>query len=90
MSFFVYILLCADGTYYTGYTRDLDQRTRQHQNGTGAKYTKSHHAQRVAYFEIFGDRSAAMKRERQIKKLSHQQKLALIVSQDKSHQSKIK
>ncbi|MGD6851613.1 MAG: GIY-YIG nuclease family protein [Candidatus Bathyarchaeia archaeon] len=83
MSFYVYILQCVDGTYYTGYTKDLDERTKQHENGKGAKYTKSHRPQRVAYVELFGTRSAAMKRERQIKKLSHQQKMALIVSQSK-------
>ncbi|MCW3982410.1 MAG: GIY-YIG nuclease family protein [Candidatus Bathyarchaeota archaeon] len=83
MSFYVYILQCMDGSFYTGYTKDLEERTRQHQNGTGAKYTKSHRPQRVAYVELFGTRSAAMKREREIKKLSHQQKLNLIVSQDK-------
>lgn len=83
MSFYVYILQCVDGSFYTGYTKDLDQRTRQHHNGNGAKYTKSHRPLRVAYVEIFGTRSAAMKREREIKKFSHQQKLALIVSQGK-------
>lgn len=83
MSFYVYILQCTDGSFYTGYTKDLDERTRQHHNGTGAKYTKTHRPQRVAYVELFGTRGAAMKRERQIKKLSHKQKVALIVSQDK-------
>ena len=42
MSFYVYILLCMDGSFYTGYTNDLQERTRQHENGKGAKYTKSH------------------------------------------------
>ncbi len=42
MSFYVYILLCMDGSFYTGYTNDLQQRTRQHENGKGARYTKSH------------------------------------------------
>ena len=83
MSFYVYILLCMDGSFYTGYTGDLNERIRQHENGKGAKYTKSHRPQKVAYVELFGSRSAAMKRERAIKKLSHQQKQALIVSQDK-------
>jgi putative endonuclease len=83
MSFYVYILQCSDGSYYTGYTKDLDERTKQHENGTGAKYTRTHKPQRVAYVEIFGTRSAAMKRERAIKKLSHQQKLDLIISQGK-------
>ncbi len=77
MSFFVYILLCIDGSFYTGYTKDLDARTRQHQNGKGAKYTKAHKPEKVAYVEKFDSRRSAMKREREIKKLSHQQKLDL-------------
>jgi putative endonuclease len=81
MSFCVYILLCADGSFYTGYTKDLDARTKLHQNGNGAKYTRAHKPQKLAYFELFGSRSEAMKREREIKKLSHQQKLALVNSQ---------
>jgi putative endonuclease len=83
MSFFVYILLCMDGSFYTGYTNDLQQRTRQHENGKGARYTKSHRPQKVAYVEVFGSRSNAMKREKAIKKLSHQQKQDLISSQNK-------
>jgi putative endonuclease len=83
MSFYVYILQCTDGSYYTGYTKDLDERTRQHHNGTGAKYTRTHKPQKVAYVEMFGTRGAAMKRERQIKKLSHKQKQYLITSQKK-------
>jgi putative endonuclease len=81
MSFYVYILLCTDGSFYTGYTKDLDVRTKQHQNGKGAKYTKSRKPDRVAYVELFDSRSNAMKREREIKKLSHQQKLDLASSQ---------
>jgi putative endonuclease len=83
MSFYVYILLCMDGSFYTGYTNDLQQRTRQHENGKGARYTKSHRPQKVAYVEVFGSRSSAMKREKTIKKLSHQQKQDLISSQNK-------
>jgi putative endonuclease len=83
MSYYVYILQCVDGSFYTGYTKDLDERTRQHQNGTGARYTKSHKPQRIAYFEVFGDRSAAMRREREIKKFSRKQKVELIKSQGK-------
>jgi len=83
MSFYVYILQCTDGSFYTGYTKDLEERTRQHQNGKGAKYTRSHAPQKIAYVELFGTRSAAMKREREIKKLGHKQKLNLIISQDK-------
>ena len=90
MSFHVYILQCIDGSFYTGYTKDLNERTKQHQNGKGAKYTKAHKPQKVAYVEVFGTRSAAMKREHVIKKLSHQQKLDLIISQAKSSSSKVK
>jgi len=72
-----------DGSFYTGYTNDLQQRIRQHENGKGARYTKSHRPQKVAYVEVFGSRSSAMKREKAIKKLSHQQKQGLISSQSK-------
>jgi putative endonuclease len=83
MPFHVYILLCMDGSFYTGYTGDLNERIRQHENGKGAKYTKSHRPQKRAYVELFNSRSTAMKRERAIKKLSHQQKQELIDSQTK-------
>jgi putative endonuclease len=79
----VYILLCGDGSFYTGYTKNLEARTRLHQNGNGAKYTKSHMPLKLAYTETFGSRSEAMRREREIKKLSHQQKLDLVNSQGK-------
>ena len=82
MSFYVYMLLCGDGSFYTGYTKDLDARTKLHQNGKGAKYTKSHKPQRIAYVELLDSISKAMKREREIKKLSHQQKLDLVNSRD--------
>ena len=82
-SFYVYILLCFDGSFYTGCTKDLDARTKLHENGNGAKYTKAHKPKRVAYVELFDLRSEAMKREREIKKLSHQQKLDLVNSRNK-------
>ena len=83
MSFFVYILLCMDGSFYTGYTQDLNERTKQHENGKGARYTKTHKPQKLAYVEQHDSRSKAMKRERAIKKLSHQQKQDLINFQNK-------
>jgi putative endonuclease len=82
LSFYVYILLCYDGSFYTGYTKDLDARTKLHQNGKGAKYTKTHKPQKLAHVELFDTRSKAMKRERELKKLSHQQKLDLVSSQN--------
>jgi putative endonuclease len=78
MSFYVYILLCGDGSFYTGYTKDIDERTRMHANGKGARYTKTHKPKRVVHIELFATRAEALKREREIKKLSHQQKLNLI------------
>jgi putative endonuclease len=83
MPFYVYILLCMDGSFYTGYTGDLNERIRQHENGKGAKYTKSHRPQKVAYMELFNSRSSAMKREREIKKFTHQQKQELVNSKAK-------
>ncbi len=83
MAFYVYILQCIDGSFYTGYTKNIDERTKQHQNGKGAKYTKSHKPQTLAYVELCDTRSNAMKRERVIKKLSHQQKADLIHSTKK-------
>jgi putative endonuclease len=83
LSFYVYIILCCDGSFYTGYTKDLDARTKQHENGKGARYTRSHKPQKIAYSEVFDTRGKAMRREREIKKLSHQQKLELANSQNK-------
>jgi len=62
----------------------LAERTKQHENGKGAKYTKTHKPQKIAYIENYCSRSQAMKRERVIKKLSHKQKIDLINSQDKN------
>jgi len=76
--FYVYILKCLDGSFYTGYTKDVEERAKQHQNGTGARYTRIHKPESIVYTELFDSRSKAMKREREIKKLSHQQKLSLI------------
>jgi putative endonuclease len=81
MPFYVYILLCNDGSFYTGFTKNLDERTRLHANGKGARYTRSHKPKRVAYVELFDSRAKAMQREREIKRMSHQQKLNLVNSQ---------
>ena len=78
--FFVYMLRCADGTLYTGYTTDLDARLRLH-NGEGkggAKYTRSRRPVTLAYFEEYEEKSAALRRECEIKKLSKAKKEALI------------
>ncbi|TET20048.1 GIY-YIG nuclease family protein [Candidatus Bathyarchaeota archaeon] len=81
MPYYVYILLCKDGSYYTGYAKDLKHRVEQHKKGQGARYTRIHEAEKMAYVEEFSSRSEAMKRERRIKSLSHGEKQRLINSQ---------
>jgi putative endonuclease len=81
MSFYVYILLCVDGSFYTGYSKNVYARMRLHKSGKGARYTRVHKPQKVAYVEICDSRAKAMKREREIKKMTHQQKSNLINSQ---------
>ena len=77
MPYYVYILLCSNGSFYTGYTKNVDKRVRLHLCGKGARYTKMHKPKRVAYIETLLSRAEAMKREKAIKKLSHQDKLEL-------------
>ena len=79
-SYFCYIVECADGTFYTGWTTDPERRTRQHNLGRGAKYTRQHRPVRLVYSEPLPDRSQAMRRERAIKKLKRAQKQRLILS----------
>jgi putative endonuclease len=88
MTFYVYIILCIDGTFYTGSTKNVEKRAKLHLNGRGAKYTKSHPPKEVAYVESFTLRSEAMHRERTIKKLSHKQKQELIDSSKKGNDGK--
>ncbi|MBI4928174.1 MAG: GIY-YIG nuclease family protein [Anaerolineae bacterium] len=78
---YCYILECADGTYYTGWTTDPQRRSEQHNRGRGARYTSTRRPVKLVYIEPQPDRSTAMRRERQIKKLSHAQKSNLIRKQ---------
>lgn len=77
MTYFVYVLLCKGGTYYTGITNDLKRRYQMHEKGTGAKYTRSHPPIRYVYTEACSDKSSALKREHELKQLSHSQKALL-------------
>ena len=77
---YTYILECEDGSYYTGWTNDLKKRYHAHCTGRGARYTKSHHPVRIAYFETFDDFHDAMHREWEIKQLDHHEKSLLIRS----------
>ena len=75
---FVYILECADGTLYTGWTTDVEARVATHNSGKGAKYTRSRLPVRLAYYEELPDKSAALRRERAIKRLTRSEKEKLI------------
>jgi putative endonuclease len=79
MPFYVYMLLCEDGSYYTGYTKDVQSRVLQHRKGRGSKYTKSHKPKRLVYTEEWPSLREALKRERAIKRLSHNKKRQLII-----------
>jgi len=81
--FYVYMLECGDGSYYTGYTKDIENRLKQHKNGCGGKYTRSRQPVKIVYLETLHSRSAAMSREKQIKTLSRQQKEKMVSRQGK-------
>lgn len=83
MEWTVYILRCGDGTLYTGCTNDLPRRLEAHQKGKGAKYTRSRPPVELVYQEEAPDKSAALRREIAIKRLSRWEKLALIAGREK-------
>ena len=78
MKAWVYILECQDGSYYTGWTWNVQKRFAAHCAGRGAKYTRSHPPLRIAYVKVFEDKSTALKQEAAIKNLTHAQKTLLI------------
>jgi putative endonuclease len=84
MAFYCYMVECQDGSYYTGWTVDPVRREKQHNAGRGAKYTRLHRPVRLVYIEEQSDRSAAMKRELVIKKMSHEQKRKMAVNSSMS------
>lgn len=77
---YTYILRCADGTLYTGWTTDPPRRTAAHNAGKGARYTRSRLPVELVYREVHATKEDAMRREWQIKQLSREEKLALITS----------
>ncbi len=79
---FVYIVRCADDSLYTGITTDVSRRVKEHNGeaGTGSKYTRSQRPVVMVYKETAATRSAALKRERSLKKLSRARKLAVIAA----------
>ena len=76
--YFVYIVRCRDGSFYTGYARDPHARARAHNRGTGAKYTCGRRPVRLVYIEECMTKSAALKREYELKQWSRQEKQALV------------
>ena len=78
--YYVYLLRCADGTLYTGFTNDLARRLAAHNAGRGAKYTRGRRPVELVYWESFSNKSSALRREYAIKQLPRRQKLALIQS----------
>ncbi len=79
MSFYCYIVECADGTYYTGWTVDPEKRVAVHNRGRGARYTRMRGPVKLVYLEELPDRKSAMKRELAIKKLSRGGKMKLVL-----------
>lgn len=78
--YYVYILECEDGTYYTGSTDDVIKRFDKHKLGNGAKYTKAHHPVKILYVEKCHGKRAALRREYEIKQLKKREKVQLISS----------
>ena len=78
MAWYVYMLRCGDGTLYTGMTDNVKKRFAAHCAGKGAKYTRGRGPLELVYTEAVSDKSAALRREYEIKKMSRQRKLDLI------------
>ena len=86
MPHYVYVILCEDGSFYTGYTKNLDSRMKLHARGRGARYTRMHRPKKLVYFEECASIREAMRREKKVKRMNHCQKLELV----RSHQTKSK
>lgn len=76
----LYMLRCGDGSLYTGITTDVEKRLEAHRSGKGAKYTRGRGPLELVYREECGDHSAALKRELQIKGLTRDEKMKLILN----------
>ena len=75
---YTYILRCSDGTYYTGWTNDLEKRVASHNDGTGSKYTRARRPVELVYAESFETKQEAMRREGEIKQMRRAEKQKLI------------
>lgn len=76
--YYVYMLSCADGTIYSGYTTDPCRRTAEHNSGRGAKYTRSRLPVKLVFTEEYATKCEALKREAALKRLSRSEKISLI------------
>lgn len=81
MNAYAYMLKCADGSLYSGWTNDPEKRLKAHNDGAASKYTRSRRPVEMVYLERFDSKSEAMRREAALKSLSREQKLALIDAQ---------
>ena len=77
-TWFVYLLRCADGSLYTGITKDVSRRFEQHNAGTASRYTRSRRPTRLVYQEIHPSRGLALRREAAIKAMTRREKLKMI------------
>ncbi|MEC1719969.1 GIY-YIG nuclease family protein [Schinkia azotoformans] len=71
---YVYILECSDGSYYTGYTNNLEKRIEMHQTGKGAKYTRGRTPVQLLFSEVYESKTEAMQEEYRVKQLTRKQK----------------
>lgn len=78
---YLYLIECADGSYYAGIATDVERRFAEHQSGKGARYTRSHRPLRVLASCVCGSRSEALKAELALKKLPRDKKLAALLQQ---------
>ena len=79
---YTYMLRCSDGTYYTGWTNSLEKRIQAHNSGNGAKYTRSRRPVELVYYEVFEEKTEAMRREAAIKKMDRRKKELLVEKQE--------
>ena len=84
MNYYCYLVECANGAYYTGWTVDPARRLKQHNAGKGARYTRLYGPVRLVYVEAVPDRKAALKREAEIKKMKHTGKTNLIAQTEQN------
>lgn len=83
MENYTYLLECADGSLYCGWTNHLNERVQAHNAGKGAKYTKSRRPVQLVYYEVFETKQEAMRREWALKQLTRKEKLDLIAAWEK-------